>query len=233
MHVFCHSLPASCFFALSLHDVSFALHFFTVLQCVIRPFLPCRQFSHASFARLFHSVRFVTRSVLRGLQDNPTLIVSPSRRALLTRTLGALAFVTRFRPVLCYSAFSLLLSAGLIISSSTIGFGINFILCNCLELILNWEISHFRIMAESQEELQKLLSARSNHKSRNIHKNITDAIDRQDRRVKIERLKLNWFLSWRMLSVRLYRETRNYLTWSAKPKTQIQFITLLSNGWMM
>ena len=45
-------------------------------------------------------------------------------------------------------------------------------------------------MAEQHEKLKKLFNARSNLESelRNIHKNITDAIDRQDRRVKIERL---------------------------------------------
>ena len=45
-------------------------------------------------------------------------------------------------------------------------------------------------MAEQQEKLKKLFDARSNLESelRNIHKDITDAIDRQDRRVKVERL---------------------------------------------
>ena len=45
-------------------------------------------------------------------------------------------------------------------------------------------------MAEQQEKLKKLFNARSNLESglRNIHKDITDAIDRQDRRVKVERL---------------------------------------------
>ena len=45
-------------------------------------------------------------------------------------------------------------------------------------------------MAEQQEKLKKLFNARSNLESelRNIHKHITDAIDRQDRRVKVERL---------------------------------------------
>ena len=45
-------------------------------------------------------------------------------------------------------------------------------------------------MAEQQEKLKKLLNARSNLESElcNIHKDITDAIDRQDRRVKVERL---------------------------------------------
>ena len=50
-------------------------------------------------------------------------------------------------------------------------------------------------MAEQQEKLKKLFNARSNLESglRNIHKDITDAIDRQDRKVKVERLisKLN------------------------------------------
>ena len=45
-------------------------------------------------------------------------------------------------------------------------------------------------MAEQQENLKKLFDARPNLESelRNIHKDITDAIDRQDRRVKVERL---------------------------------------------
>ena len=45
-------------------------------------------------------------------------------------------------------------------------------------------------MAEQQEKLKKLFNARSNLESElcNIHKDITDAIDRQDRRVKAERL---------------------------------------------
>ena len=45
-------------------------------------------------------------------------------------------------------------------------------------------------MAEQQEKLKKLFNARSNLESelRNIHKYITDAIDHQDRRVKVERL---------------------------------------------
>ena len=45
-------------------------------------------------------------------------------------------------------------------------------------------------MAEQHEKLKKLFNARSNLESelRNIHKNITDAIDCQDRRVKTERL---------------------------------------------
>ena len=45
-------------------------------------------------------------------------------------------------------------------------------------------------MAEQQEKLKNLFNARSNLESElcNIHKDITDAIDRQDRRVKVERL---------------------------------------------
>ena len=45
-------------------------------------------------------------------------------------------------------------------------------------------------MAEHQEELKKLFNARSNLESQlcNIHKDITDAIDRQDRRVKVEQM---------------------------------------------
>ena len=45
-------------------------------------------------------------------------------------------------------------------------------------------------MTEQQEKLNKLFNARSNLESElcNIHKDITDAIDRQDRRVKVERL---------------------------------------------
>ena len=45
-------------------------------------------------------------------------------------------------------------------------------------------------MAEQQEKLKKLFNARSNLESDlcNIHKDITDAIDCQDRRVKVERL---------------------------------------------
>ena len=45
-------------------------------------------------------------------------------------------------------------------------------------------------MAEQQEKLKKPFNARSNLESelRNINKDITDAIDRQDRRVKVERL---------------------------------------------
>ena len=45
-------------------------------------------------------------------------------------------------------------------------------------------------MDEQHEKLKTLFNARSNLESelRNIHMNITDAIDRQDRRVKVERL---------------------------------------------
>ena len=45
-------------------------------------------------------------------------------------------------------------------------------------------------MAEQQEKLKKLFNARSNLESelRNIHKDITDAINCQDRRIKVERL---------------------------------------------
>ena len=45
-------------------------------------------------------------------------------------------------------------------------------------------------MTEQQAKLKKLFNARSNLESElcNIHKDITDAIDRQDRRVKVERL---------------------------------------------
>ena len=45
-------------------------------------------------------------------------------------------------------------------------------------------------MAEQQEKLKKLFNSRSNLESElcNIHKDITDAIDRQDRSVKVERL---------------------------------------------
>ena len=45
-------------------------------------------------------------------------------------------------------------------------------------------------MAQHQERLKKLFNTRSILESelRNIHKDITDGIDRQDRRVKVERL---------------------------------------------
>ena len=45
-------------------------------------------------------------------------------------------------------------------------------------------------MAEQQEKLKKLFNARSNKESelRNVHKDITDAIDRKDMRAKVERL---------------------------------------------
>ena len=45
-------------------------------------------------------------------------------------------------------------------------------------------------MAEQQEKTKKLFNARSNLESElcNIHKDITDAIDRHDRRVRVERL---------------------------------------------
>ena len=45
-------------------------------------------------------------------------------------------------------------------------------------------------MAEQQQKLKKLFNARSNLESEicNIHMDITDAIDRHDRRVKVERL---------------------------------------------
>ena len=45
-------------------------------------------------------------------------------------------------------------------------------------------------MVEQQEKLKKLFNARSNLESElhNIYKDITDAIDRQDRRFKVERL---------------------------------------------
>ena len=51
-------------------------------------------------------------------------------------------------------------------------------------------MSHLKVMAEQLEKLKKLYNARSNPESdlRNILKDITDAIDRQDRRVKVERL---------------------------------------------
>ena len=45
-------------------------------------------------------------------------------------------------------------------------------------------------MVEHQEKLKKLFNARSNLESElcNIHKDVTDAINRQDRRVKVERV---------------------------------------------
>ena len=48
-------------------------------------------------------------------------------------------------------------------------------------------------MAEQQEKLKKFFNARTNLDSelRNTNKDITDAIDRQDRRVKVERLVSN------------------------------------------
>ena len=51
-------------------------------------------------------------------------------------------------------------------------------------------MSHLKVMAEQLEKLKKLYNARSNPESnlRNILKDITDAIDRQDRRVKVGRL---------------------------------------------
>ena len=54
-------------------------------------------------------------------------------------------------------------------------------------------------MGEQQEKLKNFFNARSNLKTelRNIQLNFTDAIDRQDRRVKNERLvsKLKDFFS--------------------------------------
>ena len=72
-------------------------------------------------------------------------------------------------------------------------------------------------MAEEQEKLKKLFNARSNLESelRNIHKDITGAIDRQERRVKVER------------SVSKLKDV------AVKRRTQIQFTLSLSNGWMM
>ena len=45
-------------------------------------------------------------------------------------------------------------------------------------------------MAEQQEKLKKLFNTRSNLESelRNIHKDITNAICREDRKIKVERL---------------------------------------------
>ena len=45
-------------------------------------------------------------------------------------------------------------------------------------------------MTEQQKKLIELFNAKSNLASEfcNIHKDITDAIDRQDRRVKVQRL---------------------------------------------
>ena len=82
-------------------------------------------------------------------------------------------------------------------------------------------------MAEHQENLKKLLNARSNLESElcNIHKDITDAVDRQDRRVKVERLvsKLKDVFS------KLVEKNEKLV----KRRTQIQFTLSLSNGWMM
>ena len=163
---------------------------FPVSPCAIHPVFPSRPSSCASFTRLGRSVRFVSRSVLRSLPCNPTPVVSPFSLALLTRTSDALTFVNHFRRVLCYSATSLLLFGGLIIRLPSIEFCITLIPITCLEVSLNWEISNFKIMAEYQEKLKKLFIVRSNLKSelRNIHKDITDAIDWQDRRVKVKRL---------------------------------------------
>ena len=81
-------------------------------------------------------------------------------------------------------------------------------------------------MAEQQEKLKKLFNAISNLKSElsNIHKDLTDAIDRQDRRVKVERLVSE---SKDVFSKLMQK---NYLTWSVKRRTQIQFTLSLSNG---
>ena len=83
-----------------------------------------------------------------------------------------------------------MLLGGLIIRSSSIGFGITLIPCDSLEFTLIWEINHFKIIAEQQQKLKKLFNARSNQESElcNIHKDITDVIDRRDKRVKIEPL---------------------------------------------
>ena len=82
-------------------------------------------------------------------------------------------------------------------------------------------------MAEQQEKLKKLLNARSNLESElcNIHKDITDAVDRQDRRIKFERLvsKLKDVFS------KLVEKNEKLV----KRRTQIQFTLSLSNGWMM
>ena len=86
-------------------------------------------------------------------------------------------------------------------------------------------------MAEQQEKLKRLFNARSNLESElcNIHKDITDVIDRQDRRVNVERLvsKLKDVFS------KLVQKNENYLTWPVKRRTQIQFTLSLSNGCMM
>ena len=86
-------------------------------------------------------------------------------------------------------------------------------------------------MAEQQEKLKKLFNARSNLESElcNIHKDITDAIDRQDRRVKVERLVTRL----KDLFSKLVEKNEELFNLASKAENQIQFTLSLSNGWMM
>ena len=85
-------------------------------------------------------------------------------------------------------------------------------------------------MAHQHEKLKKLFNARSNLESelRKIHMDITDVIDRQDKKVKVERLvsKLKDVFS------KLVQKNEELFD-LVKRRTQIQFILSLSNGWMM
>ena len=65
---------------------------FTVSPYVCRPVFQSRPFSRASFARLFHFVRFVSGSVMRRLQGDPTLVVSSSILTLSPNNSDALTF---------------------------------------------------------------------------------------------------------------------------------------------
>ena len=86
-------------------------------------------------------------------------------------------------------------------------------------------------MTEQQEKSKKLNIAKSNLESelRNINNDITDAIDRQDRRIEVERLVSNL----KDFFDKLVQKIEKSLTWLLKPRHQLQFIPSLSNSWMM
>ena len=84
---------------------------------------------------------------------------------------------------------------------------------------------------QQQDKLKKFFNATFNLESelRIIYKNITEAIDHQDRRVKVERLvsKLKYVFS------KLVQKNEELFDLASKAENQTQFIMSLSNGWMM
>ena len=83
-------------------------------------------------------------------------------------------------------------------------------------------------MTESKEKLKKLFKARSNLESelRIIHKNITDAKDRHDRRVKVERLvsKVNDVFS------KLVQKNEQFIDLASKAENPDSIYPILEQG---